>query len=43
MVLPVSDTPFAKLDQAYHGLEKTLNYVAATFLFSLMLLACSEV
>ena len=32
-----------KIDQAYHSLEKALNYVAATFLFSLMLLACAEV
>jgi C4-dicarboxylate transporter, DctQ subunit len=32
-----------KIDQAYHGLERALNYLAAIFLFSLMLLACSEV
>ena len=43
MVLPVSDTPFAKLDRGYHMIEKTLNYVAAAFLFSLMLLGCAEV
>lgn len=43
MVLPVSDTPFAKLDRGYHMIEKSLNYVAAAFLFSLMLLACAEV
>ena len=38
-----ADPVLLKIDQAYHRLEKTLNYVAATFLFSLMLLACSEV
>lgn len=43
MVLPVSDTPFARLDRGYHMIEKALNYVAAAFLFSLMLLACAEV
>ena len=43
MVLPVSDTPFAKLDRGYHAIEKALNYVAAAFLFSLMLLGCAEV
>lgn len=37
------DSVLYKIDQAYHGLEKALNYVAATFLFSLMLLACAEV
>lgn len=37
------NSPLHKIDQAYHGLEKALNYVAATFLFSLMLLACAEV
>lgn len=43
MVLPISDTPFAKLDRGYHAIEKALNYVAAAFLFSLMLLGCAEV
>lgn len=43
MVLPVSDTPFARLDRGYHMIEKALNYVAAAFLFCLMLLACAEV
>lgn len=43
MVLPVSDTPFARLDRGYHMIERALNYVAAAFLFSLMLLACAEV
>lgn len=43
MVLPVSDTPFARLDRGYHMIEKSLNYVAAAFLFSLMLLACAEI
>ena len=43
MVLPLSDTPFAKLDRGYHAIEKALNYVAAAFLFSLMLLGCAEV
>lgn len=43
MVLPVSDTPFAKLDRGYHMIEKALNYVAGAFLFSLMLLGCAEV
>lgn len=43
MVLPVSDTPFARLDRGYHLIERALNYVAATFLFSLMMLACAEV
>ncbi len=43
MVLPVSDTPFAKLDRGFFAIEKALNYVAAAFLFSLMLLACAEV
>lgn len=43
MVLPISDTPFAKLDRGYHMLERSLNYVAAAFLFCLMLLACAEV
>jgi TRAP-type C4-dicarboxylate transport system permease small subunit len=37
------NSPLYKIDQAYHGLEKALNYVAAAFLFSLMLLACAEV
>ena len=37
------DSVLHKIDQAYHGLEKALNYLAATFLFALMLLACSEV
>lgn len=37
------DSTLHKIDQAYHGVEKALNYVAATFLFSLMLLACAEV
>lgn len=37
------NSPLHKIDQAYHGLEKALNYVAAAFLFSLMLLACAEV
>jgi TRAP-type C4-dicarboxylate transport system permease small subunit len=40
---PPADSVLHKIDQAYHGLEKALNYVAATFLFSLMLLACAEV
>jgi len=43
MVLPVSETPFARLDRGYHMIERALNYVAAAFLFSLMLLACAEV
>lgn len=43
MVLPVSDTPFARLDRGYHMIERGLNYVAAAFLFCLMLLACAEV
>ena len=43
MVLPLSDTPFAKLDRGYHAIAKALNYVAAAFLFSLMLLGCAEV
>ena len=43
MVLPVSDTPFARLDRGYHMIERALNYVAAAFLFSLMLLAVAEV
>jgi TRAP-type C4-dicarboxylate transport system permease small subunit len=43
MVLPVSNTWFAKLDRGYHAIESGLNYVAAAFLFSLMLLACAEV
>jgi len=43
MVLPQSDTSFAKLDRGYHAIERALNYVAAAFLFSLMLLACAEV
>lgn len=43
MVLPVSDTPFARLDRGYHMIERSLNYVAAAFLFCLMLLACAEV
>ena len=43
MVLPVSDTPFAKLDRSYHMIERALNYVAAAFIFALMLLACAEV
>lgn len=43
MVLPVSDTPFARLDRRYHAIERGMNYVAAAFLFSLMLLACAEV
>jgi C4-dicarboxylate transporter DctQ subunit len=38
-----ADSMLYKIDQAYHGLEKALNYLAATFLFSLMLLACAEV
>jgi len=37
------DSVLHKIDQAYHGLEKALNYLAAAFLFALMLLACSEV
>jgi C4-dicarboxylate transporter, DctQ subunit len=37
------DSVLYKIDQAYHGLERALNYLAAIFLFSLMLLACSEV
>lgn len=37
------DSVLYKIDQAYHGLERALNYLAAFFLFSLMLLACSEV
>lgn len=40
---PPANSVLHKIDQAYHGLEKALNYVAATFLFSLMLLACAEV
>lgn len=40
--VPVDSTLY-KIDQAYHGLERALNYLAAIFLFSLMLLACSEV
>ncbi len=43
MVMPVSDTPFARLDRSYFALETVLNYIAAAFLFSLMLLACAEV
>ena len=43
MVLPVSDTPFARLDRGYFMIEKSMNYIAAAFLFSLMLLACAEV
>ncbi|MEM7404746.1 MAG: TRAP transporter small permease [Pseudomonadota bacterium] len=43
MVLPVSNTWFARLDRGYHAIESGLNYIAATFLFSLMLLACAEV
>jgi TRAP-type C4-dicarboxylate transport system permease small subunit len=43
MVLPVSNTPFARLDRGYHMIERSMNYVAAAFLFSLMLLACAEV
>ncbi len=38
-----ADSMLYKIDQAYHSVEKALNYLAATFLFSLMLLACSEV
>jgi C4-dicarboxylate transporter DctQ subunit len=37
------DSVLYKIDQAYHGLERALNYLAAIFLFSLMLLACAEV
>lgn len=37
------DSVLYKIDQAYHGLEKALNYVAGFLLFSLMLLACAEV
>ncbi len=37
------DSVLYKIDQAYHALEKALNYVAGIFLFSLMLLACAEV
>ena len=37
------DSVLYKIDKAYHGLERALNYLAAIFLFSLMLLACSEV
>ena len=40
--IPVNSVLY-KIDQAYHGLEKALNYLAAMFLFSLMLLASSEV
>jgi TRAP-type C4-dicarboxylate transport system permease small subunit len=40
---PPADSVLHKIDQAYHGLEKALNSVAAAFLFSLMLLACAEV
>ena len=40
--VPVDSTLY-KIDQAYHGLERALNYLAAFFLFSLMLLACAEV
>jgi len=40
---PPADSMLLKIDLAYHRLEKALNYVAATFLFSLMLLACAEV
>ncbi len=40
--IPVNSVLY-KIDQAYHGLEKALNYLAAIFLFSLMLLASSEV
>lgn len=40
---PPADSVLHKIDQAYHSLEKALNYVAATLLFSLMLLACAEV
>ncbi|MCB1740261.1 MAG: TRAP transporter small permease [Gammaproteobacteria bacterium] len=43
MVLPVSNTFFARIDRGYHLIEAALNYVAAAFLFSLMLLACAEV
>ena len=43
MFLPTSDTMFARLDRGYHAVESALNYVAAAFLFSLMLLACAEV
>jgi TRAP-type C4-dicarboxylate transport system permease small subunit len=43
MVLPVSNSNFARLDRGYHAIESGLNYVAATLLFSLMLLACAEV
>lgn len=40
---PPDGSVLHKIDQAYHGLEKALNYVAATLLFSMMLLACAEV
>lgn len=43
MVMPVSNSPLASLDRGYHAIEKALNYVAAGFLFSLMVLACAEV
>lgn len=43
MVLPVSDTPFARIDRGFHMIESALNYVAAAFIFSLMLLAVAEV
>ena len=43
MVLPVSDSPLASLDRGYHAIERGLNYIAAAFLFSVMLLACAEV
>ncbi|MEM7255308.1 MAG: TRAP transporter small permease [Pseudomonadota bacterium] len=43
MVLPTSNSMFARIDRGYHAIETGLNYVAAAFLFSLMALACAEV
>ena len=42
-VAPPGDPLLYRIDQAYHRLETVLNYFAATFLFSLMILACCEV
>ena len=40
---PPAGSVLHQIDQAYHRLEKALNYVAAIFIFALMLLACAEV
>jgi C4-dicarboxylate transporter, DctQ subunit len=39
----IPDTPLGRIDKTYHAFETFLNYIAAAFLFFLMLLACAEV